>query len=131
VFLYLDIIIKNIQNGIASVIEKIIWLDVEKIYGNNLIKLFKKININNVMNIKDGDLIFFDLYNIIISLFNKKNILFINQLIRLGIIHIIFGINIIIIIVLIQLISKFIIVVEGSKILNKFIIIFFYYFFKI
>ena len=126
VFLYLDIMIKNIQNGIASVIEKIIWLDVEKIYGNKLMKLFSRININNVINIKDGDLIFFDLYNIIISLFNKKNILFINQLIRLGIIHIIFGINIIIINVLIQLISKFKIVVEGSKILNKFIIIFFY-----
>lgn len=67
----LDIIIKNIQNGIASVNEKIMCLDVEKIYGNKLIKLFKKIKMNNEINMNDGDLIFFDLYNIIISLFNK------------------------------------------------------------
>jgi hypothetical protein len=117
--------IKNIQNGIASVIEKIMWLEDEKIYGNNLIKLFRKINKNNVININEGDLKFFDLYNIKISLFNIENLFFIIQLIRLGRIHIIFGIKIIMIIVLIQLISKFRIVVEGSKILNKFIIIFF------
>lgn len=43
----------------AKVIEKIICLDDEKMYGNNLKKLFKKINIKSVININEGDLIFF------------------------------------------------------------------------
>lgn len=37
------------------------WLDEEKIYGNNPKKLLIKININNEININEGDLIFFDL----------------------------------------------------------------------
>jgi len=94
-------------------------------YGNNLIKLFNKININNEMNINEGDLKFFDLYNINISLFSIFIIILIVILIRFGINHIKLGIIIIIIGVLIQFNCKFIIVVEGSKILNKFIIIFY------
>lgn len=73
--LIIDIKIKNIQNGKAKVIEKIIWLEDEKIYGNRLIKLLKKININKLINIKDGDLVLFFLYNINISLFNILNVL--------------------------------------------------------
>lgn len=70
--LKIDKMIKNNQKGKANLIEKIMWLDDEKIYGNNLIKLFNKIKINNEINIKDGDLIFFDLYNIRISLLRDK-----------------------------------------------------------
>ena len=77
------------------------------------------------MNKNDGDLVFFDLYNISISLFKIVKILFINHLIRFGIIQMKFGIIIIVIIVLIQFISKLNIIVEGSKILNKFVVIFF------
>lgn len=100
-------------------------LDDEKIYGNNLNKLFIRININRVMNINDGDLIFLFLYSINISLFRLINNLLYIVKIRFGIIHIEFG-NIIIIINLeIQLICKlFQIDVDGSKILNKFVIIF-------
>jgi len=36
-------------------------LEDEKIYGNNLIKLLIKINMNNEINMKDGDLVIFDL----------------------------------------------------------------------
>jgi len=124
VFLIIDIIIKNNQKGIAIDIEKIIWLEDEKIYGNNLIKLFNKMNINNEININEGDLIFFDLYNINISLFNEFIIMVKIILIRFGIIHRKLGKIITIIRVLIQFNSKFKNVVEGSKILNKFIIIF-------
>lgn len=53
------------------------------------------------------------------------NILYINQLIRFGKIHNKFGIKIMIIKVLIQFISKLKIVVDGSKILNKFVVIFY------
>lgn len=52
------------------------------------------------------------------------NILNISQLIRFGRIHKKFGIKMIIIKVLIQFISKLKIVVDGSKILNKFVVIF-------
>ena len=124
VFLIIDIIIKNNQKGIAIDIEKIIWLEDEKIYGNNLKKLFNKMNINNEININEGDLIFFDLYNINISLFNEFIIMVKIILIRFGIIHRKLGKIITIIRVLIQFNSKFNNVVEGSKILNKFIIIF-------
>lgn len=124
-FLYIDIIIKNIQNGKAKVKEKIICLEDEKIYGNKLKKLFKKINVNSAININDGDLVLFFLCNINISLFNILNILIKIILIRFGIIHIKLGIIKIIKKVLIQLSSKFIIIVAGSKILNKFIIIFY------
>lgn len=79
---------------------------------------------NNEINMNDGDLIFFDLYNINISLFKFFIIIIKIILIRFGIIHRKFGIIIMIIIVLNQFKFKFIIVVEGSKILNKFIIIF-------
>jgi hypothetical protein len=72
-FLIIDIIIKNSQKGNAKVKEKIICLEDEKIYGNKLIKLFKKININKIININEGDLIFFILYNINISLFKLFN----------------------------------------------------------
>jgi len=58
-------------------------------------------------------------------LFNILNILNKIQFIRFGIIHKKFGIIKIINKVLIQLNSKLIIVVDGSKILNKFIIIFY------
>lgn len=61
VFLIIDIIIKNNQNGIAKVIEKIMWLEEEKIYGNRPKKLLIKININSVINKNEGDLVFFDL----------------------------------------------------------------------
>lgn len=61
---------------------------------------------NNEIKKNVGDLIFFNLNNIFISLFIKFKILFINNLIRLGIIHIKFGIIIIIIIDVIQLIWK-------------------------
>lgn len=105
--------------------EKIICLDDEKIYGNNLNKLFIRININKVMNINDGDLIFLFLYNINISLLRLRNNLLYIVKIRLGIIHIEFGIIIIIINLKIQLICMlFHIDVDGSKILNKFVIIF-------
>lgn len=57
------------------------------------------------------------------------NILNNNQFIRFGKIHKKFGINKIIIKVLIQLISKLKIVVDGSKILNKFVVIFYIVFF--
>lgn len=122
-FLNIDNKIKNIQNGIANVNEKIMCLDDEKIYGNNLEKLFNKIIINKFKNINDGDLKLLFLYNIKISLFINLNILNINIFIRFGKIHIIFGINIIVNSVLIQFICKLKIVVDGSKILNKFIII--------
>lgn len=72
--LYIDIIIKNIQNGNANVIAKIIWLDEEKIYGNKLKKLLKKINRKSLININDGDLKFFFLCNVNISLFNILSI---------------------------------------------------------
>lgn len=88
-------------------------------------------NKNNEINKKEGFLIFLDLYNIIISLFNILLIFKINQLIRFGIIHIIFGNKIMIIIVLNQFNSILKIIVDGSKILNKFIIIFNYFSFKI
>lgn len=81
-------------------------------------------NINSEININDGDFIFFDLNNNIISLFKFKYMMFKIQFIRLGIIHRKLGINIKIIIVLNQFNSKFQIKVVGSKILNKFIIIF-------
>lgn len=129
VFLIIDKIIKNDQNGIAKVNEKIICLDDEKIYGNKPKKLLIKININNVINKNEGDFVFFDLYNINISLFRIIKILFINHLIRFGIIQIKFGINIIVIIVLNQFNSKLKINVEGSKTLNKFVVIFFKKFF--
>lgn len=80
---------------------------------------------NNAINRNAGDLVFFALYNINISLFNILNILNNIQFIRFGIIHKKFGINKIIKKVLIQFNSKLKIVVEGSKILNKFIIIFY------
>lgn len=123
-FLYLDIKIKNIQNGKAKVIEKIICLEEEKIYGNSLKKLLRKINKNSLININDGDLLLFFLCNINISLFNIFKILLNIILIRFGIIHIKLGIKVKINKVLIQLIFKFIIIVDGSKILNRFIIIF-------
>jgi hypothetical protein len=59
VFLQVDKIIKNIQNGRAKVIENTIWLDDEKIYGNNLKKLLSKINIKSEINKNAGDLVFF------------------------------------------------------------------------
>lgn len=49
----------NSQKGKANVIEKIIWLEDEKIYGNNLKKLLSKMNIKSAMNINAGDLFFF------------------------------------------------------------------------
>lgn len=87
-----------------------------------------KININSEININAGDLVFFVLYNINISLFSILNILNKIQFIRFGIIQIKFGIIKMIKRVLIQFISKLKIVVEGSKILNKFIIIFYIFF---
>lgn len=99
-------------------------------YGNNLKKLLSKINIKSAMNKNAGDLVFFILYNINISLFNILYILNRIQFIRFGIIHIKFGIIKIIKKVLIQFISKLKIVVEGSKILNKFIIIFYIIFMR-
>lgn len=87
--------------------------------------MFKKININNLININDGDLNNDFLFNINISLFKEMKILFKIILIRLGEIQIKFGIKIKINRVLTQLISKFMIKVDGSKILNKFIIIFY------
>lgn len=123
-FLIIDIIIKNIQNGIANVIEKIICLEDEKIYGNNPKKLLMKININNEINKNDGDLVFLDLYNINISLFSIFKILFINHLIRLGIIHKKLGKIIKVNIVLIQFKFKLKIKVDGSNTLNKFVVIF-------
>jgi hypothetical protein len=59
VFLQVDKIIKNIQNGRAKVIENTIWLDDEKIYGNSLKKLLSKINIKSEINKNVGDLVFF------------------------------------------------------------------------
>lgn len=35
------------------------WLDDEKIYGNNLKKLFNKINMKSEINKNAGDLVFF------------------------------------------------------------------------
>lgn len=121
---------KNNQNGRAKVIENTIWLEDEKIYGNNLIKLLTKININNEININEGDLIFLDLYNIIISLFSIIQVLFIIHLIRFGNNHRKLGIKIRIINVLSQFNWIFIKFVDGSKILNKFIIIFYFIKFK-
>lgn len=43
-------VIKLIHSGIENVKEKIKWLDLVKIYGNNPIKLFKKIRINREIN---------------------------------------------------------------------------------
>lgn len=102
------------------------WLDDEKIYGNKLKKLFIKININNLINMNDGDLKFFILYNKIISLFKILIVLIKIHLIRFGIIHKKFGMKIMIINVLIQFSSIFLIIVVGSKMLNKFIIIFYF-----
>ena len=119
-----DIIIKNNQNGNAKVIENTMCLDDEKIYGNNLKKLFNKINKKREINKNEGDLIFFILYNNNISLFNILNIFNINQFIRFGIIHNKFGIIKIIKKLLIQFNWKLKIVVDGSKILNKFVVIF-------
>lgn len=85
----------------------------------------------SAINMNAGDLIFFILYNINISLFNILNILNKIQLIRLGIIHKKFGISKIINKVLIQFNCRLKIIVEGSKILNKFIIIFYYFFVRI
>lgn len=76
------------------------------------------------MNINAGDLVFFILYSINISLFNILNILNKIQFIRFGIIHIKFGINKIISKVLIQFNWRLKIIVDGSKILNKFVVIF-------
>lgn len=52
-------IIKKNQNGRANVIEKIIWLEEEKIYGNKLKKLFNKMNKKSEINKNAGDLVFF------------------------------------------------------------------------
>lgn len=52
---------KNNQNGKAKVIEKIICLEDEKIYGNRPSRLLKKININSEINMNDGDFRFLDL----------------------------------------------------------------------
>lgn len=98
--------------------------------------MLNKINIKSAINRNAGDLVFFILYNINISLFNILNILNIIQFIRFGIIHIKFGIIKIINKVLIQFNFKLKIVVDGSKILNKFIIIFYisfnwYFYFKV
>ena len=79
---------------------------------------------NSDIKINDGDLVFFILYNIEISLFINFIIKFKIILIRFGNIHKKFGNIMIIINVLIQLSLKFKIIVDGSKILNKFIIIF-------
>lgn len=68
--------------------------------------MFNKIIINKLININDGDLIFLFLYNIKISLFINIKVLIFNNLNRLGIIHIRFGINKIDNDVLIQLICK-------------------------
>lgn len=57
-------------------------------------------------------------------MFKILSVLSIIQLIRFGKIHNRFGIKIIMINVLIQFISKLKIVVDGSKILNKFVVIF-------
>lgn len=81
-------------------------------------------NINNLINKNEGDLVFLDLYNINISLFSIVKILLISHLIRFGIIHKKLGINIIVNIVLSQFNSRFIIIVDGSKTLNKFVVIF-------
>lgn len=81
--------------------------------------------INSLININDGDLILFFLWSINISLFNILNVLVIKILMRFGVIHIKFGIKIKVKIVLIQLKLVFIIKVDGSKILNRFIIIFY------
>jgi hypothetical protein len=59
VFLHIEKIIWNNQKGNAKVIEKIICLEDEKIYGNKLKKLLSKINIKSAMNINAGDLFFF------------------------------------------------------------------------
>lgn len=63
-------------------------------------------------------------------MFNILNILNNNQFIRFGKIHIKLGINKMIKRVLIQFISKLKIVVDGSKILNKFVVIFYVIIFK-
>jgi len=78
------------------------------------------------MNINEGAFNILVLYNIIISLFKILKILVKVHLIRLGIIHIKFGIKIIIMVDLNQLNWIFKIVVDGSKILNKFIKIFWF-----
>lgn len=79
----------------------------------------------SAINKNAGDLTFFILYNINISLFNILKILNNIQFNRLGIIHKKLGIIKIISKVLIQFNSRFKIIVEGSKMLNKFIIIFY------
>lgn len=66
--------IKNNQNGIAILKEKIICLDDEKIYGNKLKKLFIKIYKNKLININEGDLNLLFLKSIVISLLSRLKV---------------------------------------------------------
>lgn len=84
---------------------------------------------NILINMNEGDFIIFFINKILISLLSKWSKLFNIHIIRFGIIQIKFGIKIKVKIDLVQLIWMFIIEVEGSKILNKFIIIFRFYVF--
>lgn len=93
-----------------------------KIYGSRPIILFTKININNEIIIKLNPCLFFP-SKVLNSLNNWLNNILKIILIRLGMIQYIEGIIINLMKVLIQLSEKFILV-EGSKVENRFVIIF-------
>lgn len=116
--------IKLNQRGKAKVRVRVIWLVLVKIYGNNPKKLLNKIKVNKEININVVPLNLLIPNNVLNSECKIKKILFQNMEIREGKNQNIIGKNKIPNIVLSQLKEILKILVEGSKIENKFIIIF-------
>jgi hypothetical protein len=102
----------------------VIWLVLVKIYGNSPKKLLNKIKEKREINIKVVPLNLEIPNNVLNSKCKVKKILFQNMELREGKNQNNIGKNIIPNIVLIQFKEKLRILVEGSKIENRFIIIF-------
>ena len=116
--------IKLSHRGKARESVIVIWLVLVKIYGNNPKKLLNKINENREINIKVVPLNLLIPINILNSLWRVKKILFQKRFKREGRNQKIMGKNKIPKIELNQLRDKLKMLVDGSKIENKFIIIF-------
>lgn len=114
---------KLVHNGRARARVNVRCLVLEKMYGNNLRKLLKRINENNEIKIKVVPFILLILRRILNSLCKVDVILIHMKLIREGINQNIVGKNISPNKDLIQFKDK-LVLVDGSNVENKFVIIF-------
>lgn len=112
-----------VHRGRASASVNVRWLVLEKIYGNSLRKLLNRIKENNEIKINVVPFILLILSKILNSLWRVEVILIHIKLIREGTNQNIVGRNIRPSIDLNQFKDK-LVLVEGSKVENRFVIIF-------